>query len=1179
MKLSNIPSDIEKFIYLKKLLLWKNDSLTSVPYELGTITSLSKILFGDVIKVLPDSFKNGNNIWLTDDINGDPIFADYDESNEELFRRAGYTFEGDEVDDVVIDDDSPFLYVNLDNCKYIPTNYRCYYNPFAVSYSGGEISYYTLKFGDEFEGFILFPDINRPYVEYNNPGTYNFSITAYDTNGYFTTQEFEIVAYEEESTTTPENSIYSPTVTISSSKSSVYTNESLQFNSQASDQDGNIVSYVWDFKDGTTSTQANPSHSFTTSGTYVVTCRVTDNDGLFSQTSITINVQKPENIFPEIIDWSMNASREETFYVGDTIKISNVVAQDSDGQIASYIYHFADQKYTSTQNSFTHILNTADAANVICWIYVSAIDNDGAIVKSEGIPIFIFPADQRPVVEDTEPTDNTSTINPTDTIINISVSKTSTYIPTTLNLSATVNNPDNLNLVYTWDITNVDKNMNFYSPQGLIATFDAYEAGSYNISFRVNDTNGEQIAIKTTSITLSKDVESKFSSPTATSDQGNIALEYDRTYYRYSFQSEQEYNNITISGLSQSQCVSANISGSTSSNYSNCGPSGATTSFTIPKINKGDYVSIHTAIKTFTVTSTDSIKLTFSDLVEAGRSDHYVIYPSSTLTNLKITNDQKINDSDHQYIGASERVQDGWQLHENYYETLENGILIPSLPASSQWGYGIYVDVSFDQGGGSSSSYNGATSTDYDINSDYKLSEISVSDSSVDLSFIHSTSNFSFELPQNYSSVIIKGEGEISGSFSCFTIDTNWENHSCLNNTDIKELNVGALSSGSHTINGLVAELKPKIIADGVDITNQVNLIKTKHTEFYEINSPSTKSNITFTSSKNGDYIAMNAWDETGNNINSNSNSLTFDTLKSGMSWIQIHYYLNIPASDLVYFEQTGLSVADCSNTTGCGMGGTCCVGSEKISSLDGILEYASGELHLDSAITMTDTSDFVNIGNSATPIQFITIGQGAFVETTCSSGSFIVLTSGTTEACSITFSGTNETFYIVYDTQAKRFKTATTESLLDTESETSSNTLSLIQGWNLVSAPVQVSFQHISSDTPPPIGVQGFSSFGDYDTIWTYSSQGWAKNPSNITHGKGMWIKMISPKIIEFSGSSYSPSFGSLEKGWNLMGTGEVLNNIKTSQSLDTVWAFVNGAWKNNPSTINPGQGFWVKK
>ena len=49
--------------------------------------------------------------------------------------------------------------------------------------------------------------------------------------------------------------------------------------SASSDPDGTIVSYEWDFGDGTTGTGPTPSHSYATDGVYAVTLTLTDEDG------------------------------------------------------------------------------------------------------------------------------------------------------------------------------------------------------------------------------------------------------------------------------------------------------------------------------------------------------------------------------------------------------------------------------------------------------------------------------------------------------------------------------------------------------------------------------------------------------------------------------------------------------------------------------------------------------------------------------------------------------------------------------------------------------------------------------------------------------------------------------------------------------------------------------------
>jgi len=59
------------------------------------------------------------------------------------------------------------------------------------------------------------------------------------------------------------------------------------------DTDGEIVAWHWDFGDGKTSYEQNPSHTYKKSGTYTVTLTVTDNSGYTGAKSVEVTVKIP----------------------------------------------------------------------------------------------------------------------------------------------------------------------------------------------------------------------------------------------------------------------------------------------------------------------------------------------------------------------------------------------------------------------------------------------------------------------------------------------------------------------------------------------------------------------------------------------------------------------------------------------------------------------------------------------------------------------------------------------------------------------------------------------------------------------------------------------------------------------------------------------------------------------
>ncbi|MBC7218606.1 MAG: PKD domain-containing protein [Hadesarchaea archaeon] len=65
---------------------------------------------------------------------------------------------------------------------------------------------------------------------------------------------------------------------------------SVQFTDNSRDSDGWVVSWSWQFGDGSTSTKRNPSKQYAQNGIYLVTLTVVDDDGLTGTVTKTINV-------------------------------------------------------------------------------------------------------------------------------------------------------------------------------------------------------------------------------------------------------------------------------------------------------------------------------------------------------------------------------------------------------------------------------------------------------------------------------------------------------------------------------------------------------------------------------------------------------------------------------------------------------------------------------------------------------------------------------------------------------------------------------------------------------------------------------------------------------------------------------------------------------------------------
>ncbi len=79
--------------------------------------------------------------------------------------------------------------------------------------------------------------------------------------------------------------------------------QSITFTDTSTDADGTITSWLWDFGDGTTTTEQNPAHTYLNAGTYTVSLTVTDNEGAthLSVASVEVGAQDIVVSMPDAI--------------------------------------------------------------------------------------------------------------------------------------------------------------------------------------------------------------------------------------------------------------------------------------------------------------------------------------------------------------------------------------------------------------------------------------------------------------------------------------------------------------------------------------------------------------------------------------------------------------------------------------------------------------------------------------------------------------------------------------------------------------------------------------------------------------------------------------------------------------------------------------------------------------
>ena len=144
--------------------------------------------------------------------------------------------------------------------------------------------------------------------------------------------------------------------------------ETVTFTSTSIDADGTITTWLWDFGDGTTTSEQTPSHKYAAAGTYAVVLTVTDDEGAIGQKTKDVTVTAVSNRAP-VASFTFAPALPG---VNQEVQFTDR-STDEDDNITGWAWDFGDgttseernPKHTYTsEGTYTVTLRVTDAAGL-----------------------------------------------------------------------------------------------------------------------------------------------------------------------------------------------------------------------------------------------------------------------------------------------------------------------------------------------------------------------------------------------------------------------------------------------------------------------------------------------------------------------------------------------------------------------------------------------------------------------------------------------------------------------------------------------------------------------------------------------------------------------------------------------------------------------------------------------
>ena len=314
--------------------------------------------------------------------------------------------------------------------------YPVTFNASLSTPEGGEIVNYTWDFGDENVTTVTSPVINHVYT---TPGNYTVTLNVTDSEGLWDTESKSITVRG------------NPVAKFTYSPERPIMNEPVTFNASLSTSDGGtIVSYFWNYGDGTNGTGMIVEHTYTTTGNYTVTLTITDSEELTGTAQATFTVRG----YP-VATFTYSPALP---LVGEVVTFNASLSTPDGANIVSYDWDFGDQT-TGTGMIVNHTYTTFGNHTVTLTVTDS---EDLSDTCSKPIRILIAPVAN-------------FTYSPTKPIVNEKV---------TFNATASYD-PDRSIVSYMWDFG--DGNV---TVAGAVITHAYTAEETYNVTLTVTDDDG-----------------------------------------------------------------------------------------------------------------------------------------------------------------------------------------------------------------------------------------------------------------------------------------------------------------------------------------------------------------------------------------------------------------------------------------------------------------------------------------------------------------------------------------------------------------------------------------------------------------------------------------------------------------------------------------------------------------